>query len=718
MNERKSEYVFPCQNGLERPIRLSEATRRFAFESLGHKYGLDTKKTAAISLDFVENYDELTTIEKYDESIKAIAERAPIRICEGELVSGAATLGNAISHVVPTSRGDKWALHPSISHVTLDFGSVVRDGTNAIRERAVASLARFRGTEREPFVRSCLVCLDAMDAWKARYIEALRALGGYEKNIVNLGRVPNEGASSFHEAVQSLWFTFAFTRLCGNWPGIGRIDKILGPYLSRDLESGAITLDAAREILAHFFIKGCEWVCGGDYGSGDAQHYQNIVLAGVDEDGQDVTNEVTFLVLDIIEETGISDFPTSIRVSEATDEKLLRRAAEVVRLGGGVIAFYGEDTVIKAMTDFGYPLAEARSFANDGCWEVQVPGKTFFGYRPFDSLQILQKKTLREYAEDVSFGDFEALYAAFASDLRGAVDEIGASFDGLFGGVRESGVPDRLPDIPCTVVSLFEAGCIESGYSYTEFGPVYNVLSPHVGGLADTVNSLYAIKKLVFDDKKVAFAELMTALRANWEGYETLRLTAANSYAYYGNDNDEVDALWARILYDFSSFCFAQADKHGYKMPGGVSTFGRQLEWSPSRLATPFGRRAGEVLAANASPTPGTDREGATAIIRSYCAADLSRLTTGAALDVKLLPSSVEGDEGIDALVSLVRGFAALGGFFMQPDVLDAASLRAAQAHPEDYQTLSVRVSGWNARFVTLDRGWQDMVIDQYERHS
>lgn len=718
MNERKSEYVFPAAGGLSRPVRLSEATRRFAFESLGHKYGLDTKKVGAISLDGVAGFDKMSPLEQYDKSIRAIAERAPIRICDGELISGAATLGNAISHVVPTSYGDKWALVGSISHVTLGFDRVVREGTDAIRARVNASLDKHRGSGREAFLQSCIVCLDAMDLWKARYLDALRALPGYEKNVANLERVPNEGAATFHEAVQSLWFTFAFTRLCGNWPGIGRIDRILGPYLRRDLDAGTLTLDEAREILAHFFIKGCEWICGGDYGSGDAQHYQNIVLGGIDEDGNDVTNEVTYLVLDIIEETGIGDFPTSIRVGAATSEKLLRRAAEVVRYGGGVIAFYGEDTVLKALEDFGYDVREARSFANDGCWEVQIPGKTYFAYRPFDSLQILQKKTLGEYAPEVNFDSFEALYAAFAADLGAAVDEIGDSYVSHFDGVREDGKPRHVPSPPCTVVSLFEDGCVESGYSYLECGPVYNVISPHIGGLADTVNSLYAIKKLVFDEGKVSFGELMSALRDNWEGYETLRLTAENSFVYYGNDNEEVDALWARVLYDFSSFCFAQEGKHGYKMPGGVSTFGRQLEWAPHRLATPFGRRAGEVLAANASPTPGSDREGATAIICSYCAADLSRLTTGAALDVKLLPSAVEGDEGVEALVSLVRGFCELGGFFMQPDVLDASVLRAAQECPDDYQTLSVRVSGWNARFVTLNREWQDMVIDQYERHS
>ena len=150
-------------------------------------------------------------------------------------------------------------------------------------------------------------------------------------------------------------------------------------------------------------------------------------------------------------------------------------------------------------------------------------------------------------------------------------------------------------------------------------------------------------------------------------------------------------------------------------MPAGVSTFGRQLEWSPERLSAPHGRKQGEVLAANCSPTPNTDKEGATAIIRSYCKADLSGLASGAALDIRLLPSSIEGESGLQALISLIKGFVALGGFFMQPDVVDASLLKEAQANPENYQTLSVRVSGWNARFVTLNKEWQDMVISQNE---
>ena len=204
-------------------------------------------------------------------------------------------------------------------------------------------------------------------------------------------------------------------------------------------------------------------------------------------------------------------------------------------------------------------------------------------------------------------------------------------------------------------------------------------------------------------------------LKANWEGHEALRAYALNRYTYYGNGNDEVDLLAARLLSDFSALCKDLNGRCDYHILAGVSTFGRQLEWSKKRLAVPYGRHAGEILAANASPTPGTDREGATAMIRSYCRADHSLLASGSALDLKLLPSHVDGEEGLDALVALIRGFLELGGFFMQPDVVDASLLREAQKHPEQYATLSVRISGWNARFVTLNKEWQDMVIEQNE---
>ncbi len=705
---------FFAVNG-KRPIRLSENTREFAYDSLNHKYGQDTWKTMSVSLEDYEGFHDLSNLEKYNRMIERIAQVAPIRICKGERISGAATLGLATLHQVPATFHSEQGIFSSISHLTIDFETVLKKGIHYIKKQADEALLKYKGTEKEPFIQSCLHCLTCMKIWHERYLQKLQDMPQYQDNYHNLQKVPFEPARNFHEAVQSIWFTFAFVRLCGNWPGIGRIDWLLGEYLEKDLVDGTLTLDEAREILAHFFIKGCEWIRGGLYGSGDAQHYQNILLSGVDENGNDVTNPVTYLVLDIIEELGISDFPTTVRINKNTDNRLLTRIAEVIRLGGGVIAVYNEDLVIESLVNYGYERNEARKFANDGCWEVQIPGKTFFSYIPFDSLQILQQSTLDHYSGNIRFSDFHSLYHAFIEDLRTKVLSLIAEITAHSFVLNSTPTKDWkwAPQLPCTVVSLFEHGCIEKGLSYLEGGPIYNVVSPHIGGLPDVVNSLYAIKKLVFDEQKVSFDELMLILKTNWEGNEALRQYALNKYSYFGNDNDEVDVIAKNIIRDFAAICNQACEKSGYKTPAGVSTFGRQLEWSPYRFATPYGKKAHDILSGNFSPTPGTDKEGATAIIQSYCKADLKCTVSGAALDIKLLPSSVNGKNGMEALLSLMKGFVTLGGHFMQLDITDTELLKKAQEAPAEYSNLSVRVSGWNARFVTLNKDWQDMIIAQ-----
>lgn len=701
-----------------RPVRLCETTRAFAWESLHHKYGLEARETMGVPLDHIEGISSMTPLDQYDLAIAEIAAKAPVRICENELLSGSANLGWAIYERVPATI-DGQPVCSGASHLTIDFPSVLQYGCNGIRDNILKAMKKHTEPSRIRFLKSALHCMDCFAIWHGRYAEEAKKRPGYEKIYENLCRVPFEVPRTFYEAVQSLWSVFAFTRLCGNWPGIGRIDWMLGDFLKRDLEHGTLSLDEAREILAHFMIKGCEWICGdAEYGSGDAQHYQNLVLAGVDEKGREVTNEVTYLILDIIEELGISDFPVTIRINQNTEEKLLRRAACTIRHGDGVVAFYNEDLILKAMTDFGYPLCEARAFANDGCWEVQVPGKTNFSYVPFDALAVLQRITLKEYQNGPDFSCFEDLYAQYAADLGREVEQIYMNRINrdLEQCASSPGNWKWKPAAPCTVISLFEQGCIEKGLSYFEGGPVYTVCSPHIGGLPDVANSLYAIRKLVFDEKKISFEELMKILQNNWEGQETLRRYVSSQYLYYGNDNDEADLLAARLLDDFAKCCKSLNGRCPILFPGGVSTFGRQLEWAPHRFATPYGKKRGEVLAGNLSPTPGTDKTGATAIIKSYCKANLSRQTTGAALDIRLFPSDVRGEDGIAAISGLVRGMVTLGGFFLQLSIADAGILLDAQKHPENYETLSVRVSGWNARFVTLNREWQNMIIQEVSR--
>ena len=688
-------------------------------------FGRRILETPFVKADDIPGFENMSMREKYAAALDRIVEECPVYINDGELIVGSASLGDAILPVVPVKYEGNYVFGWGANHVTMGFDEALRKGLDAYEREIDGYLSADRDAERTEVRISMKRALASLRRWHQRYMEALEEKIKTDpqerlKRIRdNLKTVPFAPPQTFYQALQSLWFSFAFARLSANWPGLGRMDEYLWPYLREDLEHGRTDMKEAKEQLAHFMIKGCEWINLSFRGTGDAQHYQNIVLGGIDESGRDISNPVTRMVLEIFAELPISDFPVAVRLNEQTPEWVHELIAQNVAFGGGVVAVYNESTVLKALENYGYPYKEAVRFANDGCWEVQVPGKTYFSYVPFDALQILQKKTLRSYDGTAAFDSFEDLYRCYAADLREEVLAIARKTRSQFlpepqGCAR----PVWKPTVPCTVVSLFEKNCVERGLSYLEGGPVYNVVSPHIGGFADVVNSLLAIRNLVFEEQKLTFAQLMDVLRCNWEGQEPLRQYVVNRYDYYGCDHDDADALAARLLDSFADACDEadQSTGSGCRFPAGVSTFGRQLAWSGSRLAVPHGYKAGAVLAGTCSPTPGTDRDGATAIIRSYCKLPLERMATGAALDIRLTTSSVRGEDGLSALMALMRGFVALGGFFMQLDVADAAVLRDAQLHPENYQTLSVRVSGGNARFVTLNREWQDMIIEQTEK--
>ena len=700
---------FYTASAAKRPVRLSEATREFAKRSLSGYYGSEAMKTPHVTMDGTKGFEAMTDHQKYDAIIQKIAEQAPLRVCPEELVSGAATLGGAIGHVVPAQHMGKYVFG-SVSHLTLGFESAVKNGLDSIEENIKDQLKKTGDPYKTSVWQSMQNTIGALRTWHSRYLAETKTK---KPDIYrNLLRVPFGPAGNFYEAVQSLWFLFAFTRLTGNWSGIGRLDAILGGYLEKDLQNGILTTDQAREILAGFFIKGCEWIQEDTpKGSGDAQHYQNIVLSGIDENGDEITNAATYLILEIIEELPIGDFPIAVRIGEKTPAKLLRKMAETIRHGGGIVAAYNDALIIKALTDFGYELKEARCYANDGCWEVQIPGRTNFSYYPFDSLYILQRDTLKLESDlPADYGSFEELYDRFARDLSSYVANLCREIAGWYID-PENGCWKK--KMPCSVISLFMEDCVKSGRPYYEGGPKYTVVSPHIGGLADTANSLYAIKKFVFEEKAMPLADFLAILKNNWEGEEKLRLDIQNRYAYFGNDNEEVDKIAAQIVDDFAKAAKSAENGSPVLTPPGISTFGRQIDWQWIRTASAHGYKKGDVLAGNFSPTPGTEQKGATAIIKSHCAPDLSKMTTGASLDLKLFPTVVEGEQGIGAITDLISGFVHLGGFFMNMDVIDNNVLIEAQRNPAEHKSLSVRISGWSARFVTLDEKWQNMVIER-----
>ena len=698
-----NSIIFPSASSI-RPILLCEETRSLAARALNAEFGKEiASQSKAVEMDDIPGFSDFSELEKHKYALRRIAETAPIRLVSPKL-AGSATFDMARTHHIPAVyAGESFAY--SVSHITPGYERILKKGFSGLEADIKKRLTGQTTNDQKSYLEGLLHTVDSVRIFHKRTLEYVAVQGSTDLYDV-LKNVPEHPAKTFHEALQSLWFSFAVHRLFGNWPAIGRIDLMLGPYLEKDLAEGSISINEARELLAHFFICGCEWITGWfEWGSGDAQHYQNIVLSGVDDAGNFVYNTVTDLVLDIVDELPISDFPIAVRINDETPENLLLKIADVTRHGGGVVAVYNDDVCIKAMEHAGYHLNEARSYANDGCWEIQVPGATNFGYFPVDTLLLFNRDVLRSHdsydALIPKYNTPEELIEVLKESLRYWRDN---EFDPT--GTFMSSVS--------LSIDLTIDDCIERASGYSHTGPKYKVKSVHAGGLPDVANSISAIKKMVFEDKLISLDELIMALRMNWEGYEHIRRFAQTRTPFYGNDNDHADDIFVKV---YNAFCDVIEERpviDSVMITPGISTFGREIEWRDMRGATAFGTFTGEILSGNIDPTPGTDETGATAVIRSACKPDFTRLSGSTALQIRLLPLTINGDKGSEVIASLIRGFVSEGGFFLQFDVCNREILLKAKENPEAYKNLSVRVSGWSARFVTLNEKWQDMVIAKY----
>ena len=702
-----------------RPVRLSESTREWCQEVLNGVSGRELKKTLYVTMDDIPGFGELSLYDKYDLCIDRIVKQCPVIIREGELLCGSASLFSASWAQVPAQYNGNWVI-AGTNHTTYNFARVLEVGLDSYEEEINARIERGADEIGMRTLKSMLNTINSFRIWHGRYVSELnnriasakddKTSDYYKELLSNLKNVPFKKPSSFREALQSLFFTVEFTRLTGNFSGLGKIDRMLEGYFRADLESGAITMDTARELMAHFFIKGCEWITLEVNGSGDGMYFQNIVLAGVDEEGNENAGYVTKLILETVEELPIGDYPIAVRLNSNSPEWLVRKCAEVSRHGGGAIAFYDEETIIHALEDFGFSHSDAVNFSNDGCWEILIQGKTLFGYYPIDTLPALQSDTLGIDKTDEpnrEYSSFEEIKNTVKFHIRQKLE---------YFKTLAAGWCARTDSPWCIsgVASLLTDGCIEKATDYLMRGPVYAILSPHLGGLPDVANDLYALKKLVYDEKLITLDELITALKHNWDGSETLMEYAKNNYRYYGNDNDEADLIMSELVGDFIDCMYECRETNGVKMTPGISTFARQVkEWIDGRYATASGRRKGDILSGNISPTPMTDYEGPTAIIRSCCKCPLDRLAGATALDISLDPGSLRGEDGVTALMGLIYGFIKLKGSFMHLNISDPSVLEDALEHPERHQNLAVRVSGWSSRFVTLAPEWQKMVIER-----
>ncbi len=540
-------------------------------------------------------------------------------------------------------------------------------------------------------------------------------------------RVPAHAPRDFWEAVQAYWFTHlgVVTEL-NTWDSFcpGRFDQHLDPFYRKGVEEGTLTREKAKELLECLWVKFNNQPAPPKVGvtnaeSGTYTDFANINSGGLKRDGSDAVNEVTYLVLDVIDEMHLLQPSSNLQLSTKNPDAFLKRGLEIVRQGWGQPSVFNADMVVEEMLRQGKSVEDARCGGTSGCVETGAFGKEAYiltGY--FNLPKVLEvtlhngtdprtgKKVGIETGDPRAFSSFEDLFAAFRQQLHYLVDVK----------VRGNQAIERLyaEYMPAPFLSLLVDDCIARGRDYNDGGPRYN--TTYIMGVAPATctDSLAAIQYHVFDRKTVTMTELLAALASNFDCHEKLRLRLWNQTPKFGNDDDYADALLVALFNAFFDEVDGRKNTKGGQYRVNYLSTTCHVYFGSVTGATPDGRRAGEPLSDGISPVQGADRNGPTAVVKSAAKMDHAR-TGGTLLNQKFTPQLLRGEDGLSKVGSLVRSYFRLGGHHIQFNVVTAATLRAAQAEPEKYRDLIVRVAGYSDFFCDLTRALQDDIIARTE---
>ncbi len=542
--------------------------------------------------------------------------------------------------------------------------------------------------------------------------------------------VPAHAPRNFHEALQAYWFCHlaVITELNG-WDAFspGHLDQHLQPFYEQGLADGTLTRESAQELLETFFIKFNNHPAPPKVGvtaqeSGTYTDFANINLGGLLQDGADGSNDVTHILLEIIDEMHLLQPSSNLQLSRKTPDSILKHALRVIRNGYGFPSIFNADAVVQEQVRQGKSLEDARAGGCSGCVETGAFGKEAYiltGY--FNLVKILElvlhdgcdprtgMQIGLQTGELANLKTFDALFDAFARQLRHFV-EIKIKGNQIIEQVYAS-------LMPAPFLSVITDDCILKGKDYNAGGARYNHTFIQFVGIGSLTDSLSAIQQLVFEEQQLGLPELTEILQNDYEGHDTLRQRMLNRTHKYGNDDDYADDLMVRIF----NLIFAEVDGRPNSRDGRY-----QIEMLPTTChvyfgsvtgATADGRRAGTPLSEGISPVQGADRQGPTAVVLS--AAKMDHIKTGGTLlNMKFTPSLLSDELGIDKLAHLVRGYFNMDGHHVQFNVIQADTLRKAQDDPHDYRDLIVRVAGYSDYFCDLSRELQDEIIARTEHNG
>ena len=534
--------------------------------------------------------------------------------------------------------------------------------------------------------------------------------------------VPAHAPRDFWEALQSYWFCHlaVITELNG-WDAFnpGHLDQHLLPFYERGIADGSLTAESARELVECFFVKFNNHPAPPKVGvtaaeSGTYTDFANINLGGLRRDGSDGSNAVTHLLLDVIDEMHLLQPSSNLQLSRKTPASVLAHTLGVVRKGYGFPSIFNADAVVEEQLRQGKTLEDARAGGCSGCVEVGAFGKEAYILTGYFNLPKILELALHDAVDPRSgvrlgpatgapgsFGTFEELFEAFRTQLRYFLD-VKIAGNMIIGQMYEQ--------MPAPFLSVLIDDCIATGRDYNAGGARYNNTFIQGVGIGTITDSLAAIEHNVFEKHRFSLGDLVAALDRDFAGDEAIRARLINRSPKYGNDDDAADRLMRRVFEEF----FAAVD--GRPAPRGGK---HRIEMLPTTChvyfgtmtsATPDGRHAGKPLSEGISPVQGADRRGPTAVLKSAAKMDHVR-TGGTLLNLKFTPAVLAGDAGLDRLAHLVRGYFTMDGHHVQFNVVDADTLRAAQASPEEYRGLIVRVAGYSDYFCDLSPALQDEII-------
>jgi len=523
--------------------------------------------------------------------------------------------------------------------------------------------------------------------------------------------VPAHRPRTFYEALQFAWLMHELIEMEGQpVRSMGHLDRTFYPYYQADLQAGRLTREQAKELLKFLWIKYHARTRGRDNG-------KNFVFGGQYPDGSEVTNELTYVALEAYEELNTPDPKLSVRFTPATEDRLYRRVADLIRKGHNSFVLMNDVPAIEAIVRRGKTLPDARKYLPIGCYEPAVEGKEVgctmnmtFNLAKGVELALhngrdpLTGEQIGPHTGDPrSFRTFEELFAAYTAQM----DHILTRTITLMA-EHEADWPQVNPS-PLIAGTIDD--CLARGKDIGQGGAHYNAAGCVGAALANAADALLALKQVVYEQQRYTIDELLAALACDFQGYEPMRQYLLRRVPKWGNGHPEADQL-ARRIADY--YCGkVHTFRNGRGGPYQAALFSLMVQWSFGEAmgALPDGRHAHETLAPGVSAMPGRDVEGATALIQSATSLDYHETPNGAVLDIMLHPTAVRGPEGLDAFVALIKTFFAQGGYAVQFNIYDADTLRAAQEHPEQYASLQIRVTGWSVFWTTLPKVQQDQFL-------